>query len=855
MAEGDRADLILGVNEPAISSQDIESSDAVDPSNMVDSDQVAEVTNSDLTKQSNGASVAVEDSAANVSTELQISTDSGAGNQADTSTGTANGPITSSARAVSSTATTIASSINDTSLSLQERTTPFEQALKAWRDINFSELQKHLDNQGLEIVENQKISVVGRKELAAKTKEFRRLPDDEKLLEIRSLLKAYQTEIDNLTKRGKSAESAFLNMYRVLAEAPDPYPLLEATLESILAAEELSALSTENSKLKSQLQKYSDYDDLRAKLVKAEQKVGEVSAAKVAAKEVELQALLDEKERNWKLREEDLNRQVHEARELIRELRATHAVTEARLVQHEQKLDENIDGRFAEAEIIAADLERVNLRALQTERRNLELRQELERLKSSIGMSGEPSMDDQSNIRQRMETLKDENSALGRKIEAIREEARVAKEASAKRIAQLERDNTRKQSEIGELKNKLRTMADYEDIKHELGILKFVEFSAEIEDDGEDDFDNSAKVKHQTDSLEQLLLSRNRKLTNELTNLRVSHDSLQKQLKELENNFKVTTTALESSKQLNQKLEEDLAVFHESVGSNTGGNSYAASRRSGRGADTVSLIGGSLRAGLTSVVPALSIDDNESTRSGALTPGGRSIDQHMSDLTILPIITQQRDRFRARNAELEQELRSEYSKISEMRAQIETLQRDNLALYEKTRYLSTYRTSAVSSVGSGGESGGISGTYRNQYEEHISPFAQFRGREQERALSRMGPVERVIYGLSRVALANKTSRNLFFAYITGLHLFLMGTIWYLALGELGRHDSIGSSPGMPINDPSAAGIPPAAVIDTSDGPAALDGKWVLAKPQENLAAVTTQVATAIATAVAQQMMP
>jgi hypothetical protein len=41
---------------------------------------------------------------------------------------------------------------------------------------------------------------------------------------------AYQTEIDNLTKRAKASESAFLNIYKVLAEAPDPYPLLEVAV-------------------------------------------------------------------------------------------------------------------------------------------------------------------------------------------------------------------------------------------------------------------------------------------------------------------------------------------------------------------------------------------------------------------------------------------------------------------------------------------------------------------------------------------------------------------------------------------------------------------------------------------------
>lgn len=84
--------------------------------------------------------------------------------------------------------------------------------------------------------------------------EFKRIPDEEKLTAFKSLLKgephiacarrtytyytyplpAYQTEIDNLTKRSKTAENAFLNVYKVLAEAPDPYPLLEAAVVSNL---------------------------------------------------------------------------------------------------------------------------------------------------------------------------------------------------------------------------------------------------------------------------------------------------------------------------------------------------------------------------------------------------------------------------------------------------------------------------------------------------------------------------------------------------------------------------------------------------------------------------------------------
>ena len=73
-------------------------------------------------------------------------------------------------------------------------------------DINLTELQKTLDAQGIELVENQKESVVGRKALADRTKgvsctcvalayidlrlvEFKKIPDEEKLNAFKGLLK------------------------------------------------------------------------------------------------------------------------------------------------------------------------------------------------------------------------------------------------------------------------------------------------------------------------------------------------------------------------------------------------------------------------------------------------------------------------------------------------------------------------------------------------------------------------------------------------------------------------------------------------------------------------------------------
>ena len=111
------------------------------------------------------------------------------------------------------------------------------------------------------------------------------------------------------------------------------------------------------------------------------------------------------------------------------------------------------------------------------------------------------------------------------------------------------------------------------------------------------------------------------------------------------------------------------------------------------------------------------------------------------ETSILAIITQQRDRFRARNAELEEDLRKQLTLISSLRGEIQTLQTDNLALYEKVRYLQHYTKNAATNgdMNSLEEGVGASGStrlgtgigmerYRNAYEESITPFEAFRGK-------------------------------------------------------------------------------------------------------------------------------
>lgn len=124
------------------------------------------------------------------------------------------------------------------------------------------------------------------------------------------LLKAYQGEIDSLTRRSKMSETSFLNVYKLLSDAPDPYPLLDAAVDqTVKVAEarmmeaEMARLKEENADLKKQVAEASTVEDKRKKAEqRAEQleaKMDDLIQERVTQKENELNAEYDERMRNY----------------------------------------------------------------------------------------------------------------------------------------------------------------------------------------------------------------------------------------------------------------------------------------------------------------------------------------------------------------------------------------------------------------------------------------------------------------------------------------------------------------------------------------------------------------------------
>ena len=96
---------------------------------------------------------------------------------------------------------------------------------------------------------------------------------------------AYQMEIDALTRRSKTTENSFLNVYKLLAEAPDPFPLLDAAVVRLSSPESKRVLISPSRQ--DQTAKASEARLLEAELSRHKDQVAQLKQQLLEAQNVE----------------------------------------------------------------------------------------------------------------------------------------------------------------------------------------------------------------------------------------------------------------------------------------------------------------------------------------------------------------------------------------------------------------------------------------------------------------------------------------------------------------------------------------------------------------------------------------
>uniref|UniRef100_A0A8C5MBJ3 Protein CASP n=1 Tax=Leptobrachium leishanense TaxID=445787 RepID=A0A8C5MBJ3_9ANUR len=588
--------------------------------------------------------------------------------------------------------------------------------------------------------------------------------------QVAPLLKSFQAEIDALSKRSKEAEAAFLNVYKRLIDVPDPVPALDLGQQLQLKVQRMHDIETENQKLRETLDEYNKefaevknqevtIKALKEKIREYEQTLKNQAENLALEREQELQNDFAEKERKLQEAHTSMSSKLEESENKVQGLQKALDKSQAALFDLKTKFDEETSAKADEIEMIMTDLERANQSAEVSQREAEALKEQLTALNQSVqSASQSPKAPDaeqatesvtRSNMEVELTAKEREIAQLVEDVQRLQASLTKLRENSATQISQLEQQLSTKNSTLKQLEDKLKVQADYEEIKKELNILKSMEFAPS----------EASSVQDASKPLEVLLLEKNRSLQSENATLRITNSDLSGRSAELQIQFTEAVNTVSDQKELISKLEHDLSTIQ---------SMSTVQRPDAEGAD------------ITSSLEKIPEPIKEATAVYYGYSASTPLPDGQMD-SLLSIISSQRERFRARNQELEAENRMMHHTMRALQSELDNLRADNIKLYEKIKFLQSY-------PGRGGNSDDTELRYSSQYEERLDPFASFSRKERQRKYLSLSPWDKATLGMGKLILSNKTARTIAFFYTLFLHCLVFLVLYKTAWSESVERD-------------------------------------------------------------------
>ncbi|KAH9778593.1 protein CASP [Citrus sinensis] len=644
-----------------------------------------------------------------------------------------------------------------------------------WKDFDLEKEKSLLDELGLKIAENQENSQKNRRKLAESTRDFKKASPEEKLSLFNSLLKGYQEEVDNLTKRAKFGENAFLNIYQKLYEAPDPYPALASIAEQDL---KLSELESENRKMKIELEEYrteathlknqqSTIRRLEERNRQLEQQMEEKVKEIV---EIKQRGLAEENQKTLEIlqeREQALQDQLRQAKDSVATMQKLHELAQSQLFEVRAQSDEERVAKQSEVNLLMDEVERAQTRLLSLQREKDLLRSQLQ---SANDEAGSRNSYLENSLSAKEKIISELNSELHNIETALSNE----REQHMNEIKKLNALLIEKEAALEDMKKELQarpTSKMVDDLRKKVKILQAVGYNSIEAEDWE-----VATNDEEMSKMESLLLDKNRKMEHELTQLKVKLSEKTSLLETAEGKIAELTAKINEQQKLIQKLEDDIL------------KGYSSKDRKGN-----------------------VFDDWDLSEAGGTELSEKADKKHtypdQDQSSMLKVICNQRDRFRARLRETEEEVRQLKEKIGVLTAELEKTKADNVQLYGKIRFVQDYNNEKVISRGSkkyaedleSGFTSDIESKYKKMYEDDINPFAAFSKKvvelaqclgelERDQRYKELGIRDRITLSSGRFLLGNKYARTFAFFYTILLHvlvftcLYRMSALSYLSNG-------------------------------------------------------------------------
>ncbi|KAK2976501.1 hypothetical protein RJ640_001046 [Escallonia rubra] len=675
-------------------------------------------------------------------------------------------------------------------------------------EFDFEKERSVLDEQGLRIAENQENSQKNRRKLAESTRDFKKASAEEKLSLFNSLLKGYQEEVDNITKRAKFGENAFLNIYQKLYEAPDPYPVLASVAEKDL---KLSELESENRKMKVELEEYrteaTHLKNQQATIRRLEERTRQLEQQmeeKVKeVVEIKQRSLAEENQKTLEVlkeREQLLQDQLRQAQDSVSNMQKLHELAQSQLFEYRAQSEEDRAAKQSEVNLLMDEVERAQTRLLSLEREKGVLRSQLQSANEENGDRRSEDMDPNSILENSLSAKEKVISELNMELHSVESTLSNEREQHINEIKKLNALLNEKDFALEEIKKELQarpTVKLVDDLRKKVKIMQFSELLSPGSEEAShlrtggpffavlmegltrvavgynsieaEDWEVATSGEEMS-KLESLLLDKNRKMEHELTQLKVRLSEKTSLLEKAESMIAELTAKVNEQQRLIQKLEDDIL------------KGYSSKDRRGTLFDDWEL------------------SESKAEPSEETFAKQNSEQKHVSSdqdqSSMLKVICSQRDRFRTRLRETEEEIRRLKEKIGVLTTELERTKADNVKLYGKIRYVQDYNLEKVVSRGTkkhaedleSGFSSDVESKYKKIYEDDINPFAAFSKKERDQRYKELGIRDRITLSSGRFLLGNKYARSFAFFYTIGLHilvftcLYKMSALSYLSHG-------------------------------------------------------------------------
>eukprot|EP00298_Acanthocystis_sp_HF-20_P007316 c16940_g1_i1.p1 GENE.c16940_g1_i1~~c16940_g1_i1.p1 ORF type:complete len:628 (-),score=263.04 c16940_g1_i1:137-2020(-) len=606
--------------------------------------------------------------------------------------------------------------------------------LEKWKNFDLDGLKPSLDEQAVSIADAQEASLKSRKQLAEETKEFKKNASEELKKGAGNLLKQYQEEIDSLTKRSKNAETSFLTLYRKLFDVVDPVHALQSSIDTMNLSEKLEKDKKNlKEKLEEMEKELNQLTNQEITLRKMEEKIASFDSK--FAEEVEKK--VQQRENIWKEKQkEDLEQRRIEEAQLRREL-ATVSEERNNLskllnsqqiqsIEREEMKDKIISTKEQEIKYLTEQFDIANER--------LSALQQQQSKADKIDDANNPAMN--IHIERLRVSLQAKQEALDQscnRVLSLTQDLKQLREEKEKEKKRFEEDILKKTNELEEIRSQLNsrpTTAQFEELSRELATLKAFEYGVDLDESLES---SNADTKQ----LSILFANKARKLEQELVTLKSAKKEMKQTIDTLNEQLSSALSREEEAKSTIKKVEKEVELL----------------RDFRKPSDLAEIMSG--------------------------------LHENSQPQDMVQLFKDQRDRFRQRVKHLEEENASLHEKCVELSKHLESLQEDNIRLYEKMRFVRSYPNQVESrkqsnnysrlDVESGHQQEENEKTeqkYKQMYEKRNDPFAEFSKTERSRSKKNMNFADKIIYETTIRLLEHKQSRMMVLIYIIFVHLIL-----------------------------------------------------------------------------------